>query len=48
MLKTYEDEEHIYQEIAKEASLQGWELDRLLYEYTDHFLADISASELDH
>ena len=43
--KTYEEEERFYQEIAKEAGLQGWKVDRLLYEYTDHFLADTSASE---
>ncbi len=43
--KTYEEEERFYQEIAKEAGLQGWELDRLLYEYTDHFLAAIAGSE---
>jgi len=45
--KTYEAEERLYQDIAKEAGFQGWEVDRLLYEYTDHFLADISASEGD-
>jgi N-glycosylase/DNA lyase len=43
--KTFEEEERFYQDIAKEAGLQGWELDRLLYEYTDHFLAVIAASE---
>jgi len=43
--KTYEEEERFYQEIAKEAGLQGWEVDRLLYEYNDHFLADITAGE---
>jgi hypothetical protein len=43
--KTYEAEERFYQDIANEAGLRGWELDRLLYEYTDHFLADISAGE---
>ena len=46
--KTYEAEERFYQDIAKEAGLRGWEVDRLLYEYTDHFLADISAGEDDH
>ena len=43
--KTYEEEERFYQNIVKDAGLQGWEVDRLLYEYTDHFLAEISASE---
>jgi hypothetical protein len=43
--RTYEAEERFYQDIAKDAGLQGWEVDRLLYEYTDYFLADISASE---
>ena len=43
--KTYEEEERYYQDIADEAGLQGWELDRLLYNYTDHFLAAIAASE---
>lgn len=43
--KTFEEEERFYQDIAEEAGLQGWELDRLLYNYTDHFLAAIVASE---
>jgi hypothetical protein len=43
--KTYEEEERFYQDIAKEADLQAWEVDRLLYEYTDHFLSAISATE---
>jgi hypothetical protein len=43
--KTYEEEERFYQGIAREAGLQGWELDRLLYNYTDHFLSAIAASE---
>jgi hypothetical protein len=38
--KTYEEEERLYQDIAKAADLQGWEVDRLLYKYTDRFLAD--------
>jgi len=46
--KTFEEEERFYQDIAKEAGLQGWELDRLLYAYTDPFLADISAGEGHH
>jgi len=43
--KTYEEEERFYQEIAQEAGISGWELDRLLYNYTDHFLSAIAASE---
>ncbi len=43
--KTYEEEERFYQEIAKEAGISGWELDRLLYNYKDHFLAAIADSE---
>ncbi len=41
----YDEHERFYQDIAKKAGLQGWELDRLLFNYTDHFLAAISASE---
>jgi thermostable 8-oxoguanine DNA glycosylase len=33
----YDKHERFYQEIAKEAGLQGWELDRLLFNYTNHF-----------
>jgi hypothetical protein len=43
--KAYEDEERFYQGIAQEAGLQGWELDRLLYNFTDHFLSAISCSD---
>jgi thermostable 8-oxoguanine DNA glycosylase len=38
---TYAEHERFYQEIAREAHLQGWELDRLLYNYKDDFLAVI-------
>lgn len=41
----YGEHERFYQDIAKKANLQGWELDRLLFHYTDHFLTAISASE---
>ncbi len=41
----YDKHERFYQDIAKKANLQGWELDRLLFNYTDHFLTAISASE---
>lgn len=43
--KTFEEEERFYQEIAEEAGISGWELDRLLYNYTDRFLSAIAASE---
>lgn len=43
--KTYEEEERFYQEIANEVGLQSWELDRLLYNYKDHFLAAIADGE---
>lgn len=35
---TYEAQEHFYLSIAREAGLQGWELDRLLYNFSDYFL----------
>jgi hypothetical protein len=41
--KNYAGHEHFYQEIAREASLEGWEVDRLLYNHLDEFLADIDA-----
>ena len=41
----YDQHERFYQDIATEAGLQGWELDRLLFNHTDHFLAAISAGE---
>lgn len=36
--KTYDQHERFYQNVAREADLQGWELDRLLYNYRDYFL----------
>jgi len=39
--KTYEEHERFYQELAYQAGLEPWELDRLLYEYKAHFLAEI-------
>ncbi len=46
--REYDKHERFYQDIAKEAGLQGWALDRLLYIYKDHFLAKIAASEEEH
>lgn len=43
--RTYEEEKRLYQGIAKEAGMSGWEVDRLLYNYTDHFRSAIAASE---
>lgn len=36
--KTYAEHERFYQDVAREANRQGWELDRLLYNYKDYFL----------
>jgi len=33
----YAEHEHFYLEIAEEANLQGWEVDRLLYNYRSYF-----------
>jgi hypothetical protein len=33
------------EDVCRRLTEEGWEVDRLLYEYPDHFLADISASE---
>ena len=35
---TYAAEERFYLDAAKQAGLDGWELDRLLYNYLDYFL----------
>ena len=37
--------ERFYLEIAQEANLQGWELDRLLFNYKDKFIADLNVVE---
>lgn len=39
--KTYAEHERFYQEIAREAGLEGWEVDRLLYQHQGEFLAAI-------
>lgn len=41
--KSYAEHERFYQEIAREAGLEGWEVDRLLYNHQDEFLAIIDA-----
>lgn len=42
--KRYSDTEAFFCTIAKEAELEPWELDRLLYNFNDHFLAAIELS----
>ncbi len=37
----YADHEGFYLDVAHEADLEGWELDRLLYNYLDYFLARV-------
>lgn len=37
----YNEHESFYLQIAKESNINGWELDRLLYNYTDYFIANI-------
>ncbi len=39
---TYTEHERFYQDVAREAGLQGWDLDRLLYNHRDEFLAAIA------
>lgn len=38
----YAEHERFYLEIAREVNLHGWELDRLLYNYKDVFLAELN------
>jgi pantoate--beta-alanine ligase len=40
--RNYTDHERFYQELAHEAGLQSWELDRLLYNFKDEVLAAIN------
>jgi hypothetical protein len=42
--KTYDDHENFYRDIAREARLEPWEVDRLLYHFRDDFLAAIRAA----
>lgn len=41
LFANYSDHELFYIEIAQESGLQGWELDRLLYNYDDLILSEI-------
>jgi len=38
---TYEEYEEFYLGVAEEAGLNGWELDRLLYNFEDDILAQL-------
>jgi len=40
---TYEEQENFYLSVAETAGLNGWELDRLLFNFTQHFLPSGSA-----
>jgi thermostable 8-oxoguanine DNA glycosylase len=41
----YDEHEQFYKDIAREAGLQGWELDRLLYNHRDEFLTSVGMDE---
>jgi len=43
---SYEEHEAFYLSVAAAAGLTGWELDRLLYNFQDQFLAEASEKEL--
>lgn len=38
---TYEAHEEFYRQLARDAGMDAWDLDRLLFNYRDHFLAAI-------
>lgn len=40
--ESYDEHERFYLDIASQAGLKGWELDRLLYNYRDYFLSRIN------
>jgi thermostable 8-oxoguanine DNA glycosylase len=40
----YAEEEGFYQEVAEEAGIEGWDLDRLVYNYTQDFLEALGCS----
>jgi hypothetical protein len=46
--KNYAAHERFYQEIAREAGLEGWEVDRLLYNHQGEFLDIIDAGREEH
>ena len=39
--KKYQEHENFFLDAAREANLNGWELDRLMYNFTDDFLREI-------
>ena len=39
--KNYSNHENFYLSVAKEAGIEGWELDRLIYGHTDDFLRSL-------
>jgi thermostable 8-oxoguanine DNA glycosylase len=43
--RTYEPEEEFYLDVAKQAGLEGWELDRILYNFRDCILDGLEDAE---
>jgi len=41
-LRKYDEHERFYQELARDAGLEPWELDRLLYNFRDEILRELS------
>lgn len=39
--RTYDEHERFYQDIARDAGLEAWEVDRLLYNFRDEILAQL-------
>lgn len=46
--KTYEEEEKFYLEAGQEVGLNGWEVDRLLYNYRETFESMLSENAISH
>ena len=42
--KTYDEHEAFYRQVAQDAKLEPWEMDRLLYGFKDHFLSAIEGA----
>jgi hypothetical protein len=42
--RTYADHERFYQDIAHEAGLDGWDLDRLLYNFRDDIIMTLQST----
>lgn len=40
-LKTYQEQEDFLRKVARQADLNGWELDRLMYGYLNEFLVEL-------